>query len=177
MVTITAETVAAAAGRLQGDGTNPTQSAVRTALGGGSFSTIGPLLHKWRDNQAEAAELAKVDLPDTLADAGSDLMSRVWKVAIAEAFAGHDALSQRADPSAGRDRIGFDGKRLIWPRVMDGGFWPVEAYQAIQFWSTVSIFLRASAHGARQQLVFCGDPCVPYLHATRSLLSKRNNRT
>ena len=92
MVTITAETVAAAADRLQGDGTNPTQSAVRTALGGGSFSTIGPLLHKWRDNQAEAAELAKVDLPDTLADAGSDLMSRVWKVAIAEAFAGHDAL-------------------------------------------------------------------------------------
>ena len=92
MVTITAETVAAAAGRLQGDGTNPTQSAVRTALGGGSFSTIGPLLHKWRDNQAEAAELAKVDLPDTLADADSDLMSRVWKVAIAEAFAGHDAL-------------------------------------------------------------------------------------
>ena len=92
MVTITAETVAAAAGRLQGDGTNPTQSAVRTALGGGSFSTIGPLLHKWCDNQAEAAELAKVDLPDTLADAGSDLMSRVWKVAIAEAFAGHDAL-------------------------------------------------------------------------------------
>ena len=92
MVTITAETVAAAAGRLQGDGTNPTQSAVRTALGGGSFSTIGPLLHKWRDNQAEAAELAKVDLPDTLADAGSDLMSRVWKVAIAEAFTGHDAL-------------------------------------------------------------------------------------
>ena len=40
MVTITAETVAAAADRLQGDGTNPTQSAVRTALGGGSFSTI-----------------------------------------------------------------------------------------------------------------------------------------
>ena len=92
MVTITVETVAAAAGRLHGDGTNPTQSAVRTALGGGSFSTIGPLLHKRRDNQAEAAELAKVDLPDTLADAGSDLMSRAWKVAIAEALAGHDAL-------------------------------------------------------------------------------------
>ena len=92
MVTITAETVAAAADRLHGDGTNPTQSAVRTALGGGSFSTIGPLLHKWRDNQAEAAKLAKVDLPDTLADAGADLMSRVWKVAIAEALAGHDAL-------------------------------------------------------------------------------------
>ena len=93
MVTITAETVAAAADRLHGDGTNPTQSAVRTALGGGSFSTIGPLLHKWRDNQAEAAELVKVDLPDsTLADAGADLMSRVWKVAIAEALAGHDAL-------------------------------------------------------------------------------------
>ena len=92
MVTITAETVAAAADRLHGDGTNPTQSAVRTALGGGSFSTIGPLLHKWRDNQPEAAELAKVDLPDTLSDAGSDLMSRVWKVAIAEALAGHDAL-------------------------------------------------------------------------------------
>ena len=72
MVTITAETVAAAADRLHGDGTNPTQSAVRTALGGGSFSIIGPLLHKWRDNQAEAAKLAKVDLPDTLADAGSD---------------------------------------------------------------------------------------------------------
>ena len=70
LVTITVETVAAAADRLHGDGTNPTQSAVRTALGGGSFSTIGPLLHKRRDNQAEAAELAKVDLPDTLADAG-----------------------------------------------------------------------------------------------------------
>ena len=61
MVTITAETVAAAADRLHGDGTNPTRkrSAPRlTALGGGSFSTIGPLLHKWRDNQAEAAKLA-----------------------------------------------------------------------------------------------------------------------
>ena len=76
MVTITAETVAAAADRLHGDGTNPTRkrSAPRlTAPGGGSFSTIGPLLYKWRNNQAEAAELAKVDLPDTLADAGSDL--------------------------------------------------------------------------------------------------------
>ena len=91
-VAITAETVAAAADRLQGDGTNPTQSAVRTALGGGSFSTIGPLLHKWRDNQAEAAEPGRVDLPDTLADAGSELMSRVRKVAITEALANHDAL-------------------------------------------------------------------------------------
>ena len=93
MVTITAETVAA--DRLHGDGTNPTRnrSAPRlTALGCGSFSTIGPLLHKWRDNQAEASELAKVDSPDTLADAGSDLMSRVWKVAITEALAGHDSL-------------------------------------------------------------------------------------
>ena len=55
MVTITVETVAAAADRLHGDGTNPTQSAVRTALGGGSFSTIGPLLHKRRDNQARGS--------------------------------------------------------------------------------------------------------------------------
>ena len=56
------------------------------------FSTMGPLLHKWRDNQAEAAELARVDLPDTLADVGSELMSRVWKVAITEALANHDAF-------------------------------------------------------------------------------------
>lgn len=92
MVTITEETVAEAAERLLSDGKNPTQSAIRTTLGGGSFSTIGPLLQKWRERQDEAAELAEVDMPDTLANAGSELIAKVWKVAMAEAQAGHDAV-------------------------------------------------------------------------------------
>lgn len=92
MVTITAETVAAAAERLLSEGKNPSQSAVRTTLGGGSYSTIGPFLQQWRDAQEEAAELAEVDIPDALANVGSELMARVWKVAMAEAQAGHDAV-------------------------------------------------------------------------------------
>ena len=92
MATINAKTVAEAAERILADGNNPTQSAVRAALGGGSYSTIAPLLQEWREKREEAAELAEVDLPDAIANAGSDLLARVWKIAMAEALAGHDAL-------------------------------------------------------------------------------------
>lgn len=108
MQQITLETVSAAAEALAADGQNPTQAAIRKALGGGSYSTIGPLLNQWRENHGEAAELAAVELPEALAAAGTEMLARVWKTAMAEAQAGHEALrkellASQAETTAARE--------------------------------------------------------------------------
>ncbi|MCG3810126.1 DNA-binding protein [Psychrobacter sp. Ps4] len=45
---LTTEGIHAAADKLQANGTTPTQTKVREALGGGSFSTIGEALKTWK---------------------------------------------------------------------------------------------------------------------------------
>ena len=60
------------------------------------------------------------------------------------------------------------GRRFFAPEVFcPGGFLFEEEFTASLSQFGYLIFRR---------LTFCGDPRVPYLHAPRSLLSKRNNR-
>lgn len=86
------EQVFAAADAIAARGDRPTQEKVREALGGGSFATIGPALRRWRDAQEEVAQLAGVDVPDSVDARGRELLALVWREASSRAQAGHAAL-------------------------------------------------------------------------------------
>jgi chromosome segregation ATPase len=86
------EQIFAAADALAARGQRPTQTSVREELGSGSFSTIGPALKRWWAAQKEAADLAEVDLPDSVQTKGRELLALVWREASTRARTGHDAL-------------------------------------------------------------------------------------
>ena len=48
---VTAEIVFSAADALVAEGKQPSQRSVREFIGGGSLSTIGPILRSWRQNR------------------------------------------------------------------------------------------------------------------------------
>ena len=89
---LTDDQIFAAADAIAARGERPTQEKVRGVLGGGSFATIGPALRRWRDAQQEAAQLAGVDLPDSVEARGRELLALVWLGASSRAQAGHAAL-------------------------------------------------------------------------------------
>lgn len=90
--TITPETVAAAAEALIARGEPVTNKSVLSEIGSGSMSTLVPLLQTWRETQRETQELAEVEVPDALAASAERLASQLWKAAMVEATAGHEAL-------------------------------------------------------------------------------------
>lgn len=77
MVKITEKAVFAAARALQDEGKRVTGNNVREKLGGGSFTTITPILARWRDEEAEKQALA-TEIPDGLSDAVDDFARRLW---------------------------------------------------------------------------------------------------
>lgn len=89
---LTDEQVFAAADAVEARGERPTQHNVRDELGGGSFATIGPALRRWRQAREDAADLAEVELPDSVEARGRELLALVWREASARAQAGHAAL-------------------------------------------------------------------------------------
>lgn len=66
-------------------GEKPTQNNVRSALGGGSFTTIGPILKDMKLTKSEEHELEEVDIPVPVEDRAKQLLGEVWKSAISEA--------------------------------------------------------------------------------------------
>ena len=60
---LTTEKIYAAADQLHADGVVPTQTKLREALGGGSFSTIGEALKSWKQAQQENEQLKRSDMP------------------------------------------------------------------------------------------------------------------
>ena len=78
---ITTEQIHAVADQLQSQGVKPTQTAVREALGGGSFTTIAEALKSWRQEQDTTAQLAEVVLPNDLAERSHTLIAQVWEIA------------------------------------------------------------------------------------------------
>ena len=94
---VTAEAVAHAAEQLSAAGQEPTLIAVQAVLQGGSFTTVKRFLDVWK---AERAQLAALVVPPALAQAGAELIARVWQQATTTADA---ALAQaRADAQAGQ---------------------------------------------------------------------------
>ncbi|RUR51947.1 DNA-binding protein [Vreelandella populi] len=84
MTTINFEAVSAVANGLVEKGERPTLANVRNALGGGSFTTLSPLLKKWKEDQIlEAAEAPLVeDAPEEISSEVNAMAARIWQSAI-----------------------------------------------------------------------------------------------
>lgn len=93
---ITVEQIHAKASELHAQGIKPTQTNVRNALGGGSFSTISEALRTWRAEQDTNAQLAEVVIPDEVMERTELLTAQIWdiaqKIANDRLTAKHEAL-------------------------------------------------------------------------------------
>lgn len=96
--TITREAVFEAADELAVQlGKPPTQSQVRDALGGGSFSTIGPLVKEWELARSEQIDARDTDIPEAVQAALAEVAGRLWKVASSEAALGVEAARREVE--------------------------------------------------------------------------------
>lgn len=91
---ITAEAVADAAERLVARGQPVTNQAVLEILGGGSMSTIVPLVRAWKTEQKEREALAEVHVPETISQLAHELAGRMWRDAQREATVATEALGR-----------------------------------------------------------------------------------
>lgn len=82
---LTVEQIHAAADAIADKGDKPTLASVRTALGGGSFTTISEALKTWREAQTEEHALAEVQVPDAITERTQALQAAIWQAAVAEA--------------------------------------------------------------------------------------------
>lgn len=78
---VTRDKVFAAAEQLQQAGTKPTMSAVKDILGGGSFSTINPLVNEWKETKRQAVAVIKTPVPETVTKALNLVADQVWAAA------------------------------------------------------------------------------------------------
>lgn len=78
---VTRDKVFAAAEQLLQAGTKPTMVAVKDILGGGSFSTISPLLAEWKDAKRQAVAVIKTPVPETVTKALGLVADQVWSAA------------------------------------------------------------------------------------------------
>lgn len=90
--------------KLEAEGVSPTQVAVREALGGGSFATIGPVLKEWKESKKEDHALAEVQVPEAITERLEQLQGAVWQAAVDEAerrlSAEREALKVAQDKAA-----------------------------------------------------------------------------
>ena len=78
---ITREQILETASKLAEQGIKPTQTNVREALGGGSFTTISEVLREWRQEQDQTAQLQAVVIPADITDRTQVLIAQVWETA------------------------------------------------------------------------------------------------
>ncbi len=83
---ITTADIHAAAEALATQGKKPTLAAIRAALGGGSFSTIGEAMKTWKAQEQKEAQTPAA--PQAVTDRASELAAQVWAIA-------HDLAEQR----------------------------------------------------------------------------------
>lgn len=90
---ITREQILETASSLQAQGIKPTQTNVREALGGGSFTTIAEALREWRQEQDQTAQLQQVVIPSDITDRTNILIAQVWETA--QALANDRLIKER----------------------------------------------------------------------------------
>ena len=78
---ITTEQIHATADQLAQQGIKPTQTNVREALGGGSFTTIAEALRTWRQEQETVTQLQAVVIPQDITDRTQTLTAQIWETA------------------------------------------------------------------------------------------------
>ena len=78
---ITREQILETASKLAEQGIKPTQTNVREALGGGSFTTISEVLREWRQEQETVTQLQAVVIPHHITERTQTLMAQIWETA------------------------------------------------------------------------------------------------
>lgn len=86
---ITVDRIHAVADAIAAEGDRPTLEAVRTEIGGGSYTTISKAMKAWRAKQAQRGVTAQeVELPEAVAEIAADgvqelrrMITRIWSVA------------------------------------------------------------------------------------------------
>ena len=78
---ITVEQIHQTADSLAQQGIKPTQTNVREALGGGSFTTIAEALKSWRQEQETVTQLQAVVIPQDITDRTQTLTAQIWETA------------------------------------------------------------------------------------------------
>lgn len=79
---LTTERIHQTAQELTEKGINPTLANVRSALGGGSFTTIGEALKTWKEAQKDNEKLKQVDIAPQIKDKADLLMGELWQNAL-----------------------------------------------------------------------------------------------
>ncbi len=107
---ISIEDVYSVADRLFESGQQPTLAAVRSALGGGSFTTISEAMKSWRSKQQAAATPVREGAPAAVMERLNQLGADVWAMALSmandrlakerEAFEDSKAAMERAHKEA-----------------------------------------------------------------------------
>lgn len=79
---LTTEQIHATAQELTDQGINPTLANVRSALGGGSFTTIGEALKTWKQAQKDNEKLKEIDIAPQIKDRADVLIGELWQNAL-----------------------------------------------------------------------------------------------
>ncbi len=103
-------------------GQKPTLDRVRQALGGGSFTTIQPILREWKDRRSDVPASAAVAVPEHIRGMLDGLAAQIWAKAstkagedlktLREAMQGRldEAEAERADAAAEVERLEAETK-------------------------------------------------------------------
>ena len=67
---------------LQAQGVKPTLERVREKLGGGSFSSINPILKEWKEQQIRGGSRVAIELPAEALEAINQATQLIWKLAV-----------------------------------------------------------------------------------------------
>jgi chromosome segregation ATPase len=86
------ETVARAATELLAQGKPVTNAGVLELVGGGSMSTLVPLLRAWREDQKDRVAREELEVPEPVMEQVRALATRIWRDATEEAQTATDAL-------------------------------------------------------------------------------------
>lgn len=100
-------TVHAAADQILASGQQPTLAAVRTVLGGGSFTTISEAMRSWKAAQQAAAIPVRVEAPAAVTERMGALAAEIWGLAIG--MAGDRLAKEREALDATRHEV--EGQR------------------------------------------------------------------
>jgi len=79
---ITKTDIHAAADKLAAEGNAPTLAAIRSALGGGSFTTISEAMKEWKASQQASAAPIRETAPAAIAERMADAAAEAWAVAL-----------------------------------------------------------------------------------------------
>lgn len=96
-------------------GVSPTAEKVRAELGGGSFSTISPIIKQWRDSQSRAEPAQEI--PAAAQAAVNQATALIWKIATEHQAEAINAVRQECariehEATAERDEALNEVKRL-----------------------------------------------------------------